>query len=234
MIGRPRRHRSFSDDIEPGGLHVFIPGALASGFLVSIGLLISDAVRRVRGDSAATRGVSLTSAVLAEEVRAGTQAARGVTFGMRSRRTYAIVAAIALGIAVAAIPGATWNFFNPVGYIGDISSIWVVSLLLVIVLLAVGLSLMALVPETASTVALIISGIVVLRFVFGRESDGVRLLVALLAAGAGIAVAALTWRWRERRDVIDVPPLVRPLLRMTPLGLIEVLEDDLDEELIES
>jgi len=229
VIGRPRRHRSFSDDVDPGGLHVFIPGALASGFLVSIGLLVSDAVRRVRGDSGATRAVTLTSAVLAEEVRAGTRAARGVTFGMRSRRTYAVVGAIALGISVATIPGATWNFFNPVGYIGDISSIWVVSLLLVIVLLAVGLSLMALVPESASTVALIISGIVVLRFLFGRESDGVRLIVILLAAAAGGGLAALTWRWRDRRDVVDVPPLVRRLLRATPLGVVEEVEEELIE-----
>lgn len=229
MIGRPRRHRSFSDDVDPGGLHVFIPGALASGFLVSIGLLVSDAIRRVRGDSGATRAVSLTSAVLAEEVRGGTQAARGVTFGLRSRRTYAIVGAIALGIAVAAIPGATWNFFNPVGYIGDISSIWAISLLLVIVLLTVGLILLALVPESASTVALIISGIVVLRFIFGRESAGVRLVVILIAAAAGGALAALTWRWRDRRDVVDVPPLVRPLLRGTPLGLIEEAEEELIE-----
>jgi len=33
MIGRVPRHTSLGDDIQPGDLFVFIPGAIASGFL---------------------------------------------------------------------------------------------------------------------------------------------------------------------------------------------------------
>jgi hypothetical protein len=221
MIGRTPRHRTFADDIEPGGLNVFIPGALASGFLVSIGLLVSDAVRRVRGNAASVRGVNLTAAVLAEEVRSGSGAARRVGTGLRSRSVYTLVSGIALGIALAAIPGATWNFFNPVGYISDISSIWAISLLLVVPLVVVGIAAIRLVPESASTVALVISATIVVRFIFGREPDIVRVAVAVSAAAIGAAVVALTRRWRTRRNEVDVPPVTRLLLRVTPLGTWE-------------
>ncbi len=68
MIGRVPRHTSLGDDVDPGGLFVFIPGAMASGFLISLGLLAGDAFRRVRGDAGTDRRVMITGAAVADEV----------------------------------------------------------------------------------------------------------------------------------------------------------------------
>jgi len=138
MIGRPRNYRSFVDDVDPGALHVFIPGALASGFLISVAMLIGDALRRIRGDAVSERRITITSAALAEEIRSGPGGARSVATGLRARWVYGVVGGSSLGLALAVIPGATWNFLNPIGYIDHIGWIWAVSLLLVIPLVTVG------------------------------------------------------------------------------------------------
>lgn len=57
MIGRPRVHRTFGDDVDPDTLSGFIPGALASGMPTSVGLLIGDTVREVASDPGPRRRI---------------------------------------------------------------------------------------------------------------------------------------------------------------------------------
>ena len=218
MIGRVPRHTALGDDIDPDVLSVFIPGALASGFLISIGLLLGDAYRKLRGDAGVERRVVHTGAAVADEVRFGADASRRTSSGLRSRPVYGIVGGIALGLVVAVIPGATWNFFNPGGYISDIGWIWAVSLLLVLGFAALGVQTLRLAPEW---LPIIIAGVgvgFVLRFGLGNEPvilRGVLVVIGLALLTTGVVAK---WQARSRHGVTDVPPSVRPLLTRTPLA----------------
>lgn len=218
MIGRVPKHRHSSDEVEPFAFHVFIPGALASGFLVSVGLLVSDALRRVRGDRGVLRRTSVTGAAVAAEVRDGFGAARQVSFGLRRRITYGLIGVLAAGLVVAAVPGATWNFFHPGGYISDIAWIWAVSMLGVIAVAVLAAQALSLAPEWVPNAAVLIGSGVLLRFLVGPEEGVVRAVVVIVVAIATPLTVAVTWRLRHRRRIIQVPEAARPLLTSTPLG----------------
>lgn len=220
MIGRARHHRSYADDVDPNGLFVFIPGALASGFLVSVALLLADASRKIRGTTGSRRRVRLTSVVLSEEIRTGADASRSVATGLRPRWVYGITGAAMLGVAIAVAPGATWNFLDPHGYISHIAWMWALSLLGVLVFLMAGINIMRVVPEWIPVSALFATLGLVARFALGPESAPVRYTVIAVGATAGGLVAALTWRLRRRRESIDIPPASRALVAATPLGRI--------------
>jgi len=220
MIGRARAHRSYADDVDPNSLFVFIPGAIASGFLISMGLLIGDAMRKVRGDAGTQRKVAMSGAALADEIRMGAGASRQTTVGLRSRTGYGIVGGIFLGLAGGAIPGASWNFLNPVGYISDIAWIWVVSMLLTLVFVVVGVQVMRLAPEWLPIFFLLLGVAIALRFAFGSETVVVRASVIAGSLAGTLPAAALTWKLRKRRGVTNVPPSVRPLLGSTLLGRV--------------
>lgn len=164
MIGRVPRHRHSSDDVDPIALHVFIPGALASGFLVSVGLLVGDAVHRVRGDRGNRRRVTVTGAALAAEVRSGSGAAHTTPFGLRRRATYGIVGGVALGLVVGAVPGATWNFLDPGGYISDIAWIWAISMVAVIAIVVLATQALRLASEWVPMTAALVGSGVIARF----------------------------------------------------------------------
>ena len=218
MIGRVPRHRSLADDVDPDRLSVFIPGAIASGFLISIGLLVGDALRKIRGGKGIERRVMLTGHALSDEIRGGAGAARSNAAGLRSRHVYGITGAVSLGLAVGTVPGASWNFLNPVGYIGDIGSIWALSMLSVVVFTTVGVLAMRLAPEWLPIFFLAMGVVLVGRFAFGNESAEVRLIVIVASAAVASILAAATWRLRRLRHVVDVPPATRRLLASTPLG----------------
>ena len=214
MIGRTRRHKSFADDIDPGGLFVFIPGALAGGFLISIGLLVGDAVRKVRGDTGAERRVTHTGAAVADEVRSGAGAARRTESGLRPRWVYGAVSALSFGLVLLVVPGATWNFLNPGGYVSNISWIWAVSMILVLGFAAVAVTTFRLAPEWLP----IIIGVLGLRFVFGSEPAIDRTLLIVIGLVFGAVGTAITWPLRRRGHQVDVPASVRPLLTRSPLS----------------
>lgn len=218
MIGRIPRHRSLADDVDPLGLHVFIPGALAGGVLVSVGLLLGDAVRSLRGQPTGRRRVTVTAAALAEEVRLGSGAATSSAAGLRSRGTYAIVGSIALAIVVSVVPGSAWNFLAPDGYLAHIAWIWSLSTLLVAAMAVVAVQVLRLAPEWVPIAAALIGAGVGVRFSLGSEAGTVQLAVLAVTAVVTPAIVAATWRLRRRRGVVHVPPSVRPLLTNTPLG----------------
>ena len=218
MIGRVPRHTSLGDGVEPGGLFVFIPGALAGGFLISVGLLIGDAMRKLRGDTGIERRVRHTGAAIADEVRAGAGASRQTESGLRPRAVYGIVSAISFALGVLVVPGATWNFLNPDGYIQDVGWIWAVSMLLVIGFLILGIHTSRLAPEWLPGIIAALGAGFALRFAFGSEPAINRTALIVFGLFVAIVGSALTWRKRHRIDRTDVPPSVRPILTRTPLS----------------
>ena len=218
MIGRVPRHTTLGDGVEPGGLFVFIPGALVGGFLISMGLLIGAALRKLRGDAGTERRVIHTAAAVADEVRAGAGAARLTDSGLRPRAIYGVVAGISLALVLLAIPGATWNFLNPGGYISDISWIWAISMVFVLVFAVVGVQVLRLAPEWLPVIILGLGLAFAVRFMLGSDPVISRTVLIVSGLAAGAIGAGATWRLRRRRHRIDVPPSVRPLLVRTPLS----------------
>jgi hypothetical protein len=221
MIGRVPRHTSLGDGIDPDVLSVFIPGAIASGFLISLGLLAGDAYRGVRGDSGNRRRIRSNSAVIADEVREGAGAGRRTRHGLRHPAVYGIVSLAAFALVLLGLPGATWNFLNPVGYISDISWIWAVSMLVIIGFAFVGIQSLRLAPGWLPFIVVLLGLGVIVRFAIGNESDSIRIVgvvsgLVVVAVGAGLA-----WRSGTRSENVDVPPSVRPLLARTPLTRAE-------------
>jgi hypothetical protein len=221
MIGRVPRHTSLGDDVDPGDLFVFIPGAIASGFLISLGLLAGDAYRGVRGDSGNRRRIRSSSAVIADEIRDGAGAGRSAVHGLRRPAVYGTVSLAAFALVLLGIPGATWNFANPVGYISDIGWIWALSLLLIIGFAVVGFHSLRLAPGWRPFIVILLGLGVVARFAFGNESDTLRsglIIAGLVTVAVG---AVLAWHSRTGSTHTDVPPSVRPLLARTPLSRTE-------------
>lgn len=218
MIGRARHHHGWADDVDPFVLRVFIPGALASGFLVSVGLLLGDALRKLRGDGAARRRVALAGAALAEEVRCGAGAGRRSSAGLRPRAVYGVVGLASMGLVAGVAPGAAGNFLAPGGYLSDISWIWAASTLGALAFAAVGVQTLRVAPEWVPVTVGIVGAGVLVRFTLGPEPVGTRLAVIAVVGVVAPVLAAATWRLRGRRGRTDVPPSVRALLAATPLG----------------
>ena len=217
MIGRVPRHSSLGDDVDPGALFVFIPGALAGGFLISVGLLVGDSIRKLRGNAGIERRVRHTGAAVTDEVRDGAGASRRTESGLRPRAIYGVVAGICFALVVLVIPGATWNFLNPEGYIQNVGWIWAVSMLLSLGFGILGVQTLRLAPEWLPGIIAALGLGFALRFALGSEpaiDRGVLVGFGLLVATVG---TASTWRMRRRRDRIDVPPSARPILTRTPL-----------------
>lgn len=127
----PRHHRTAFDDVDPDALNVFVPGVMGAGILVSIGLLIGDLARKLGGGRAAERQGALAAGFVVREfaqtVHREDVVARG--FGMRSRLTYFITAALLLSVGIYGMIGSFWNFVNPIdqGWAEDVAWIWVLS-----------------------------------------------------------------------------------------------------------
>jgi hypothetical protein len=221
MIGRVPRHTSLGDDIQPGDLFVFIPGAIASGFLISLGLLAGDAYRGVRGDSGNRRRIRSSSAVAADEIRDGAGAGRRASRGLRRPAVYGIVSLTAFALVLLGLPGATWNFINPVGYISDIGWIWALSLLLIIGFAVVGFHSLRLAPGWLPFIVVLLGLGITVRFAIGNESDTLRF--GLIIVGIVVVVVGVLLAWRSETGTTqrDVPPSVRPLLARTPLSRAE-------------
>jgi hypothetical protein len=197
-------------------LGVFVPGALAGGLLVSLALLTGDIVTRIRGDRGAQRATSVTAAAAGADIRAGNGAYGQVDVGLRAPSTYAITALLALALVALALPGATWNFLDPGGYLSDVSWIWTLSLLAALGLTVVGATALRLVPGFAPTVSVLIGIGATVRFLVGPEdlSEGTVLIVGV-AGTLAITVAAIVW---SRLVPAGLPAWTLPALRRTPLG----------------
>ncbi|MEX0699469.1 MAG: hypothetical protein WD354_07010 [Acidimicrobiia bacterium] len=218
MIGRVPRHVTLGDRMDPGGLLVFIPGALAGGFLISIGLLVGDVIRKLRGNAGTERRVRHTGAALADEIHAGAGASRRTEAGLRPRAVYGIVSSLSFALVVLVVPGATWNFFNPGGYIQNVAWIWAISMLLVIGFATLGGQTLRLAPEWLPGIVAVLGVGLALRFALGNEPAVNRVVLVVFGLVVAIVGPVVTWRFRKHSNRIDVPPSARPILSRTPLS----------------
>jgi hypothetical protein len=218
MIGRVPRHTSLGDGIDPDALFVFIPGAIASGFLISLGLLAGDAYRGVRGDSGNRRRIRNSGAVIADEVREGAGAGRKAGHGLRRPAVYGIVSLASFALVTLGIPGATWNFLNPAGYISDIGWIWALSLLLIIGFAVLGVQTLRLAPQWLPFTVVMLGLGITIRFAAGNETGPLKIGPIVLGLVTMAVGSGLGWRARATSRSVDVPPSVRPLLVRTPLA----------------
>lgn len=218
MIGRVPSHVTLGDRSDPGGLFVFIPGALAGGFLISVGLLVGDVVRKLRGNAGTERRVLQTGAALADEIRAGAGASRRTDSGLRPRAVYGVVSSVSFALVVLVVPGATWNFFNPGGYIQNVAWIWAISMLLVVGFAVLAVQTIRLAPEWLPWIVAALGVGLALRFALGNEPAGNRLALVMFGLVVAIVGPVVTWRFRKHANRIDVPPSARPILSRTPLS----------------
>jgi hypothetical protein len=128
------------------------------------------------------------------------------------------VSLAAFALVLLGIPGATWNFANPVGYISDIGWIWALSMLLIIGFAVVGFHSLRLAPEWLPFIVILLGLGVVVRFAIGSESDTLRFGLVIVGLVTVVVGVILAWRSRSRGTQTDVPPSARPLLARTPLS----------------
>lgn len=137
-----RRPGGLLDGLDPGHTHVFVPGMMGAGVLLSLGLLLSDAVQRLRGDAGARREVQLGAWFITRDVVRSVHrdADLDPAVGLRSRRTYAVLAVLVLALGVYGLIGSTWNYLNPVdeGWVEDVAWVYALSLLAVAAILCLG------------------------------------------------------------------------------------------------
>lgn len=144
MIPLPR-HRPFLGDVEVDQPHVFVPGLMGAGVLVSFALLVADLLQRVRGRRSARRERDLVAWQITRDVVRSVhrEDALDPRVGLRSRRTYWYAAAVFVGLGLYGLAGSSWNFVNPVddGWVEDIAWVWAVSVVVVAGLLCIGVVL---------------------------------------------------------------------------------------------
>lgn len=124
----PPKHRTWLD-VEPDHLNVFVPGVMGAGVLVSIGILISDAVRRLGGGRGPERQARIVADSVVKEFAQSVHGRERIAWGLRSRMTYGISAVALIGIGLYGLIGSFWNFVNLVdaGWAEDIAWLWAVS-----------------------------------------------------------------------------------------------------------
>jgi hypothetical protein len=143
MIPLPR-HSTWIDDTEKG-TNVFVPGIMGVGVLLSLGILISDGIARVRGTKGKRRERDLIAGYIADDVLSSihvthtTDPARG----LRKRTTYLAAGAVFTGVGIYGLFGSFWNYINPVddGWVEDVAWAWAVSMVAVVGLVSIGLLL---------------------------------------------------------------------------------------------
>ncbi len=144
----PVRRSWMVDDLDQDRLHVFIPSAMGAGILLSLGILVSDAYGKAGGQRLAKRWSALSARANAAEVIAGPGTSLTAPVGFRSSRTYIIVSGASLGLVAWLIPGATWNYFNPVGYVKGVAWLWAIGVLTAIFFARVGFTVAQAVPRS--------------------------------------------------------------------------------------
>jgi hypothetical protein len=126
-----------------GSCYVIVPAVMGVGLLLSLLTLARDHVGRLRGHQARARRVRTYAHAAAVAALEGTDAARRDVTPLRGRTHTAATAVLVLAFAVYLVPGATWNFFNPVNLMRGIAWLWALTLSVVVVTGAVGLTLAA-------------------------------------------------------------------------------------------
>lgn len=211
----PVRRSWVFDDLDEDRLHVFVPGAMGAGILLSIGILLSDACRRLGGQQLVERRIAATAGAVASSVVGGRDATPAPPAGFRHPRVFVMVVAGAAGLAALLLPGATWNYFNPNGYINDIAWLWAGGVVTGIFFARVAYIAAYVVPKSLPPIVGAISLGITIRFT--QLSDGI-VWNLVVAAGclAGGALAVHLAR-RHAAAVTHLPGWTWPFFVSTPL-----------------
>jgi membrane-associated phospholipid phosphatase len=118
--------------------YVLVPAVMGVGMLLSLATLAREKASRMRGHAARQRHVRTRAHAAAVSAVGGTEKARRDIRGLRGRNAAAGIAVLLLGFAGYLLPGATWNYFNPVNQSRDLAWLWALSMLVVVVTTAVG------------------------------------------------------------------------------------------------
>lgn len=141
MISLLRRD-PFLDDDPMESLHVFVPGLMGAGILLSVGIMVSDVLQRLRGGRGARREVELVARSVVSDVARSVHREHHLdpAVGLRRRTTYMAYAALFLGLGVYGLIGSFWNYINLVddGYVEGIAWVWALSFAAVAGLFALG------------------------------------------------------------------------------------------------
>ncbi|MFQ5966361.1 MAG: hypothetical protein ACE5MI_01980 [Acidimicrobiia bacterium] len=208
-----RRHWAL-EDLEEDRLHVFVPGAMGTGLLLSLGLLLSDVYRRAGGQQLAERRVELTARAAGTDVVGGPGTSLAEPGGMRRSWIYVVVTFAALGLVAWLIPGATWNYFNPGGYIEGKAWIWAISVLAIMFFAFVGITVALAAPRWLPWVVGTVGILVTTRFTLTASTD----LKALVAIGLLLSFSGMVYAaHRYVRRVDHLPARAWPLFVSTPL-----------------
>jgi membrane-associated phospholipid phosphatase/phosphodiesterase/alkaline phosphatase D-like protein len=122
--------------------HVFVPAVMGAGVLFSLLVLVRQWLDRLLGRRG-HRAIAETQArsVVAEVLHGQDQTEAAPGGRTSSRRVLVVLAAASLGVALYLLPGATFNYLRPGGYLAEIAWILAVALVLVVAFVALGVVL---------------------------------------------------------------------------------------------
>lgn len=212
----PARRSWIVDDLDRDGLHVFIPGAMGAGILLSLGILISDAYGKAGGRRLAERRTALTARATATDVISGPGTTMAAPVGLRRPTVYVIATAAFLGLTAALFPGTTWNYFDPDGYIKGIAWLWAIGVVAAIFFARVGFIVAQAIPRFVPIIAAAVGLGVAARFTLFADTVGWRVGVGLgLFVATAIAVAVAGY---GAKRVGSLPARAWRLFVSTPLS----------------
>ena len=118
---------------------VIVPAVMGAGLLLSLVTLARDELERWRGHAGYDRRIQLHARAAAVAATGGTAVARRDHEGLRGRRSAVAMAVVLLAFAGYLIPGATWNFFNPVEHFRQWAWLWAICMAVVVAALSLGI-----------------------------------------------------------------------------------------------
>jgi hypothetical protein len=125
-------------------LHVFVPGIMGVGLLVSLAVLLLDGVRRVTSGRTHERHAQIAASRIVAEVHAAAGAAEPASpVGQRHRWVYGAVAAALLSLGLYSMVGSTSNFIFQ-EWVRHVAWVWAASTVAGVSLVWVGVCAAAL------------------------------------------------------------------------------------------
>ncbi len=202
------------EDFDDGRLHVFVPAAMGAGILLSLGILISDTYRKSGGQRLAERRVASTAQRVAADVVSPSTAELDAP-SMRPAPVYVVAALATLGLFALLVPGATWNYLDPGGYVEGIGWMWAVSIVASVFFVRVGFIVAHAVPRWFPLIVAVIGLASTARFMQFAEGLTWVLVVGLGGLTATLLLGYATYR--RVRSLESLPAWAWPLFVSAPL-----------------